>query len=711
MPRFKFLWLVFFCQLATASTYLQIQHPQQTWRYCRGEITEATLSVRPQGLYMEYGLYLTMAAPPSYFSSQDSVEIQFYFDLSANAIMHDLWLWVDGKIMRGQIMDRWQASNVYEGIVKRRRDPAILFKDGAGRYQLRVYPLAGNSSRRVKLTWLQPTSWVNQSVSAELPLPLIKTSNTPLAQLQFMFWPDDKWTSPRIPEIPNLRFKSAVDSSGISYHMALIPAAEYAKSLHIVSDAPLQQGIFLSCLDLGGEGIYQLAFMSDQVLQNNSQRKLVFLLDYDAARSTQSSVEWVRDIKNQLKRFLTVTDSINIIASQLNIRRAAEKWLAADSASIERAFQSLGPVPLAGYSNLPSLLQNGIDFINRNGRNGQLILISNTDQHGDYRVANPLINDLLAVMNPTIPIHVADLSAANPQSYYFNNRYYIGNEYLYLNLCQKTHGQYVSLRSLGSLADLLTQILTVFTKSDQPFDLHVSLEQGFCYQRFDVSPASGQYTMNKPILQLGRYQGKMPFTLQTSGLVGNQPFTRTITVTAKEVIPADTLLHEMWTGQEIARLENSASTNAIINQIVTLSLAERLLSLYTAFLALEPSDKVPVCLQCQDESKHFTSVESKDHETENDSLLQSFPNPFNERTTLRVPLKHLAQGEVATLAIYNIRGQLVRSYSSPPASRGEVWSVYWDGRDEVGHSVSSGTYLVIGQVGQKRQTIKIQLLR
>lgn len=242
MARLVCLFTILCCQLVSAATYLQIQHPQQTWRYCRGEITEATLSIRPQGLYMEYGLYLTMAASPSYFSSQDAVEIQFYFDLSSQAIMHDLWLWVDGKIMRGQIMDRWQASNVYEGIVNRRRDPAILFKDASGRYQLRVYPLVGGSNRRVKITWLQPTEWNEAAASAELPHDLIKVSNTILPRLQLMFWPDGKWWSPRIAEAPNLPFKTAVDSSGVSYSMALIPSYEYSKSLHISCDAPLQQG-------------------------------------------------------------------------------------------------------------------------------------------------------------------------------------------------------------------------------------------------------------------------------------------------------------------------------------------------------------------------------------------------------------------------------------------------------------------------------------
>jgi len=711
MSRIILVLALLCCKIASAYTYLQVQHPQQTWRWSRGEIKEATLSVRPLGLYMEYGLYLTLAAPGSSFSSQDSVEIQFYFDLSNQAVVHDLWLWVDNKIMRGQILDRWQAANIYEGIVKRRRDPAILFKNGNSQYELRIYPLAGGSSRRVKLTWLEPTTWTDKSVSATLPVNLLQVSNTPLANLQLLFWPAKTWWLPRIPELPNLHFRSTVDSSGAVYSMALMPASEYGKTLHIETDAPLQQGVWLSHLDLGNEGFYQMAFIPEKVLQAGKFRKMAFLLDYDAARSTQSSVEWVREIKNQLKRFLPATDSINVIASQLNIRRASSHWLAADTTSIETAFTSLGPVPLAGYSNLPSLLKNGIDFINSNGRNGQLILISNSDQHGDYRVANPLISDLLATMNPVIPIHVADLLAGNPLSYFFNGRYYSGNEYLYLNLCQQTHGQYLSIRSLGSLSETLAQILTVFTKEDQPFDFHMGLEQGFCYQRYDLVANSGQYVMNKPILQLGRYQGRPPFVLQASGMAGNQPFTRTLVYGDQEMFTADTLLQEMWTGQEITRLETGNPSNSVINKIVTLSLAERVLSGYTAFLALEPSEKVLVCKDCEDETKKYTSVEKDEELVEKDSLLQSYPNPFNERTTLKLSLVHAGTKDKAELTIYNIRGQIVTRYLPPSSALGREWTISWDGRDITGRTVSSGTYLAVARVGHRRQTIKIQLLK
>ena len=66
----------------------------------------------------------------------------------------------------------------------------------------------------------------------------------------------------------------------------------------------------------------------------------------------------------------------------------------------------------------------------------------------------------------------------------------------------------------------------------------------------------------------------------------------------------------------------------------------------------------------------------------------NIPNPFNPRTTV---MFDLAREGAAEIAIYNVRGRMVRSFGAEilPAGRHEV---VWDGMDATGRSVSSGVY-------------------
>ena len=90
------------------------------------------------------------------------------------------------------------------------------------------------------------------------------------------------------------------------------------------------------------------------------------------------------------------------------------------------------------------------------------------------------------------------------------------------------------------------------------------------------------------------------------------------------------------------------------------------------------------------------------------ALFPNYPNPFNSRTVLSFSLPE-AQAAVE-LAVYDLLGQklavLVRGKRGPG-----FHSVEWDGRDESGRALASGSYLYRLQAGPYRAVGKLLLLR
>ena len=72
----------------------------------------------------------------------------------------------------------------------------------------------------------------------------------------------------------------------------------------------------------------------------------------------------------------------------------------------------------------------------------------------------------------------------------------------------------------------------------------------------------------------------------------------------------------------------------------------------------------------------------------NTMLMDAFPNPFNPNTTLRYSLKEAGKVKID---IYNVRGQLVRSFENSYSSPG-YYQIAWDGRDSTGLTTGSGMY-------------------
>jgi hypothetical protein len=71
-------------------------------------------------------------------------------------------------------------------------------------------------------------------------------------------------------------------------------------------------------------------------------------------------------------------------------------------------------------------------------------------------------------------------------------------------------------------------------------------------------------------------------------------------------------------------------------------------------------------------------------------LYPAVPNPFNPQTTVRY---ELTRDDFAAIKVYDMSGRLVRTLVSEHLSAGE-YQVTWDGRDDGGHRLASGVYLV-----------------
>lgn len=87
--------------------------------------------------------------------------------------------------------------------------------------------------------------------------------------------------------------------------------------------------------------------------------------------------------------------------------------------------------------------------------------------------------------------------------------------------------------------------------------------------------------------------------------------------------------------------------------------------------------------------------------------LRSYPNPFNPQTRIAFSLG--APGEVL-IAVYDLRGRLVRSLLDGPLEAGDH-AVEWNGQDALGRALPSGTYFCRLSTLSGVETRKLSLVR
>ncbi len=87
--------------------------------------------------------------------TDSQVEGSFIFPLPADAAVSDFQMTVDGQVLEGKVMNNDEARRIYEDIVRRQRDPALLEYLGRELFRTNVFPIPPHASRTLDFTYAQ----------------------------------------------------------------------------------------------------------------------------------------------------------------------------------------------------------------------------------------------------------------------------------------------------------------------------------------------------------------------------------------------------------------------------------------------------------------------------------------------------------------------------------------------------------------------------
>ncbi len=701
----NFLLLLFIViaavQLIGQTANLTVSDPRIGWRVDQGTIEEATFEMRPQGIYTAVDMYLTFSAKGLNYSNSDTLEVVLDFQLPGGAIVIDSWLWIDDIIVKADILDRWTASGIYEEIVGRRQDPSILFKNGDGNFQLRIFPMAGDRSRKVKISYLAPTDWTKEQVITELPYHILQASRFNVEAARLRVFNDGDWGEPALSNgVATFEWKEN------RYWEAPVTSELIGQRASVVFATPLKNGVFVSHHAEGSGGFYQLALLPEAIfgVEEVAPRRLLVLLEHIPENASVTREELLHQVEQLLRQELSPNDYFNIIISKLDVAPLAPDWITGTPEAISDAFDALRSNSIASYSNLPAMLGAGISFIKNSGNAGEILLVANSSEVGSVAVGNQLIQDIRNSMgDQMIPVHVCDYQEQNFRFYASNNRSFRGNEYFYSNITRITAGTYINrISCCGSFAESVARAVRAATALRGTFDLYTRLENGLCYNRYDVRPVGDLVAFNRPVFQIGKYEGTFPFIIEAVGSLEGNLLSANIVLSGGEVTPGDTLTRQAWAGNHIQALERSASSNDVISRIINESISERVLSLYTAFIALEPSLGGVPCLDCIGDDE--TVIVSADDITLADMVrITSAPNPFRERTTIFLEFSETTSLEDWRFAVYNLNGQEIQVFRDVPNQITGRLELNW----EAGADVAPGIYLFVIQSPHGRYNLKL----
>lgn len=99
-----------------------------------------------------------------------ALEAIYYFTLPKGATTTDFAMWMDGKRIKGEVLPRERARAVYDSIVSRLRDPALLETSDGDLFTASIYPIPPRGTQRIEVEFAMPNLHKNGLLQLHYPI-------------------------------------------------------------------------------------------------------------------------------------------------------------------------------------------------------------------------------------------------------------------------------------------------------------------------------------------------------------------------------------------------------------------------------------------------------------------------------------------------------------------------------------------------------------
>ncbi|MCF7839107.1 MAG: hypothetical protein K9N49_10815 [Candidatus Marinimicrobia bacterium] len=98
------------------------------------------------------------------------VEALYTFPVPRGASVANFSMWIDGKEMVGEVLEKQRARRIYESYKETRKDPGLLEQTDYKTFDLRIFPIAAGAEQRIELTYYQELDFDHDWATYVYPL-------------------------------------------------------------------------------------------------------------------------------------------------------------------------------------------------------------------------------------------------------------------------------------------------------------------------------------------------------------------------------------------------------------------------------------------------------------------------------------------------------------------------------------------------------------
>ncbi|MEK7484983.1 MAG: VWA domain-containing protein, partial [Planctomycetota bacterium] len=505
------------------------------------------------------------------------MEGHYLFPLPADANVNQFSMWMNGIEVHAEILESAQATQIYQSIVSRRRDPGLLELVGTQLLKVHVFPILPQADTRIKLSYTYTLQSDSNMMEVFYPINTSKFINFPVEQCSVLV------------KIKNQKGLATVyspthdmDIQKKSDHEAV---ASWEKANHTplnhfklyITESDKNVGIHGLMHRLPGEeGYFMMMLSPKQEDMREIPKDVVFVIDTSGSMAGVKMTQ-TRDALTYCVSKLKPQDRFNIVPFSTEARFFAESLQEANEANLSRAQIYIEKLLPRGGTNIDEGLQLGLNMMKSDRLGIVLFLTDGLPTIGERNVDNILKN-----------VKTANKASASIFAFGAGNEI---NTSLLDKLASENNGaqEYVAENE-----DIKVKIARFFDKLSSPVmtDVRVNFV-GF--HPTDVYPKKlSNLFKGSQLLITGRYASTGSQAIQLIGKIEGKEVVLTDELSFTEVEKTNDFIPRIWANRKVGYLMEEIRMHGVNNElkqeIIRLGKTFGIVTPYTSFLAVEESE-------------------------------------------------------------------------------------------------------------------------
>lgn len=508
------------------------------------------------------------------------LEGTFYFPLPNGATISDFALYMNGKRVQGSVLERKQARQIYESIVRRMRDPGLIEYLNRRLFKARIYPIPANGEMKVDIAFTQVLPFNDGLYEYSYPMRTPRGVATALREFTLL-----TTISSNVPiktvYSPSHRIyvkKKGDHLAHASFEQSAVTFDKDFTLYYTVSKKAI--GLNLLTYRPDGENGYYLLMASPKSKLRDTEiigKGVVFVIDTSGSMSGEKMKRAKAALKYCLNR-LHAKDWFNVIRFSSDVERF-EKWqVPANAHNKKRALKFVESMEAGGATAFDDALRSALKV---KGKRPHIIMFL-TD-------GRPTIGE---TTEKQIIANATKANDVKASVFFFG----IGDD-INTHLMDKIAGDNRGFSTyLKPNQDIERRVAAFYNKISYPVMTNLRLSFGSTKSYAMVPGKLPDLFKGSQLIIFGRYRNSGHSSISLSGSVGGEKKTFTFEGAFPKSNDKNGFIAKLWAHRQIGYLLDEIRLKGVNPELKkeVIQLAKRfsIVTPYTSYLVVEPKDRI-----------------------------------------------------------------------------------------------------------------------